>query len=176
MHALIVGDRGVGKSTLIQRVLAELNRPLFGYETKKEEQLEDPVRGCPVYLYDAGSPHRQMPENLIGYNKEPTAASVTAAFDRYAPRLMEQIPEGSVVELDEIGFLEAKSERFCQAVLHLLEGKNPVIAAVKNRDIPFLQTIRSHPKTRCFVITAENRGTLYEEVLEFMTQQLEEGP
>ena len=35
MHALIVGDRGVGKSTLIQRVLAELNRPLFGYETKK---------------------------------------------------------------------------------------------------------------------------------------------
>ena len=39
MHALIVGDRGVGKSTLIRRVLAELNRPLFGYETKKEEQL-----------------------------------------------------------------------------------------------------------------------------------------
>ena len=174
MHALIVGDRGVGKSTLIRRVLAALNRPLFGYETKKEEQLEDPVRGCPVYLYDAGSPHRQMPENLIGYNKEPTAASVTAAFDRYAPRLMEQIPEGSVVELDEIGFLEAKSERFCQAVLHLLDGDAPVIAAVKNRNIPFLETVRAHPNARCFYITPENRDALYDEVLSFLRQQLEE--
>ena len=57
MHALIVGDRGVGKSTLIRRVLKELNRPLFGFETKKEEQLEDPLRGCPIYIYDAGKPH-----------------------------------------------------------------------------------------------------------------------
>ena len=174
MHALIVGDRGVGKSTLIRRVLAELNRPLFGYETKKEEQLEDPVRGCPVYLYDAGKPHRQMPENLIGYNKEPNAASVTAAFDRYASRLMEPVPEGSIVELDEIGFLEANADDFCQAVLRLLDGKNPVIAAVKNREHPFLDAVRSHPNARCFYITPENRDALYEEVLVFMKQQLEE--
>ena len=174
MHALIVGDRGVGKSTLIQRVLAELNRPLFGYETKKEEQLEDPVRGCPVYLYDAGKPHRQMPENLIGYNKEPNAASVTAAFDRYTSRLMEPVSEGSIVELDEIGFLEAKSERFCQAVLHLLDGDTPVIAAVKNRNIPFLEAVRAHPNARCFYITPENRDALYDEVLSFLKQQLEE--
>ena len=174
MQALIVGARGVGKSTLIRRVLAELNHPLFGYETKKEEQLEDPVRGCPVYLYDAGSPHRQTPENLIGYNKAPNAASVTAAFDRFAPRLMEPVPEGSVVELDEIGFLEAKSESFCQAVVHLLDGDTPVIAAVKNRNIPFLETVRAHPNARCFYITPENRDALYDEVLSFLKQQLEE--
>ena len=48
MHALIVGDRGVGKSTLIHRVLKNLNRTVFGFETKKEEQLEDPIRGCPI--------------------------------------------------------------------------------------------------------------------------------
>ena len=174
MHALIVGDRGVGKSTLIRRVLAALKRPRFGYETKKEEQLEDPVRGCPVYLYDAGSPHRQTPENLIGYNKEPNAASVTAAFDRFAPRLMEPVPEGSVVELDEIGFLEAKSESFCQAVVHLLDGDTPVIAAVKNRNIPFLETVRAHPNARCFYITPENRDALYDAVLTFLKQQLEE--
>ena len=176
MHALIVGDRGVGKSTLIRRVLNELNRPVFGFETKKEELLEDPVRGCPIYIYDAGKPHVRTQENLIGHHREQDIAAMTAAFDWYAPKLLEPIAEDAVVELDEIGFLEAKSDAFCQAVLHLLEGKNPVIAAVKNRDIPFLQTIRSHPKTRCFVITAENRGALYEEVLEFMTQQLEEGP
>ena len=174
MHALIVGDRGVGKSTLIRRVLKELNCPVFGFETKKEIQPEDPVRGCPVYIYDAGKPHVRTPDNLIGYHKEQNAAEMTAAFDRYAPKLMAPVPGNTVVELDEVGFLEAKSEAFCQAVLHLLEGSRPVIAAVKNKEIPFLKAIREHPNTHCFYITAENRDTLYEEVLEFMKQQLEE--
>ena len=176
MHALIVGDRGVGKSTLIHRVLKNLNRTVFGFETKKEEQLEDPIRGCPIYIYDAGKAHFQTPNNLIGYHKERDIPAITAAFDRYASKLLEVTPEDAVVELDEIGFLEAKSDAFCQAVLHLLEGKNPVIAAVKNREHPFLDAVRNHPNARCFYITAENRDALYEEVLAFMKQQLEECP
>ena len=176
MHALIVGDRGVGKSTLIRRVLQELNCPVFGFETKKEEQPEDPVRGCPVYIYDAGKSHIRTSNNLIGYHKERDMPAITAAFDRYAPKLMEAVPEDAVVELDEIGFLEAKSDVFCRAVLHLLDGNQPVIAAVKNREHPFLDAVRNHPNARCFYITAENRDALYEEVLAFMKQQLEEGP
>lgn len=173
MQALIVGDRGVGKSTLIRRVLETLNCPIFGFETKKEEQLEDAVRGCPIYIYDAGKPHIQTPENLIGYHKEADIAAITAAFDRYAPKLMTPVPERAVVELDEVGFLEATSETFCQAVLQLLEGNCPVIAAVKNKNIPFLKTVREHPNAKCFYITVENREALYEEVLEFMKLQLE---
>ena len=174
MHVLIVGDRGVGKSTLIRRVLKELNRPVFGFETKKEEQLEDPLRGCPIYIYDAGKPHCQTDGNLIGYHRDTDLDAFTAAFDRYAPRLMEKIPEDAVVELDEIGFLEARSSAFCQAVLHLLDGDRPVIAAVKKRETAFLNQIREHPGTRCFAITPENRDALYEEVLLYMKQQLEE--
>lgn len=174
MHALIVGSRGVGKSTLIRRVLKELNRPVFGFETKKEEQQEDPLRGCPIYIYDAGKPHCQTPENFIGYHRDRDFGAMTAAFDRYAPRLMADVPEEALVELDEIGFLEARSEAFCQAVLRLLDGSRPVIAAVKDRDIPFLNRVREHPNARCFSITPENRDTLYEEVLAFLRQQLEE--
>lgn len=174
MHALIVGDRGVGKSTLIRRVLKELNCPVFGYETKKEETQEDPLRGCPIYIYDAGSPHIQTPDNLIGYHREQNTAAITAAFERYAPKLMLTVPENAVVELDEIGFLEAKSESFCRAVLQLLNRNRPVIAAVKNKEIPLLKTIREHPNAHCFYITPENREVLYKEVLEFMKQQLEE--
>ena len=176
MHTLIVGDRGVGKSTLIRRVLQELNRPVFGFETKKEATLEDPVRGCPIYIYDAGKSHIRTSNNLIGYHKERDMPAITAAFDRYAPKLLEPMPEAALVELDELGFLEARSEAFCRAVLGLLDGDRPVLAAVKDRDIPFLNAIRAHPAARCFHITEENRDELFEEVLEFMKQQLEERP
>ena len=174
MHALIVGPRGVGKSTLIRRILQELNRPVFGYETKKEILLEDPLRGCPIYIYDAGKPHCQTAENFIGYHADRDLDAITAAFDRYAPRLMEKVPEDAVIELDEIGFLEAKSENFCQALLQLLDGDRPVIAAVKDRETDFLNRIREHRNARCFTITQANRDELYEEVLIFMKQQLEE--
>ena len=173
MHALIVGDRGVGKSTLIRRVLKELNRPVFGYETKKEEFPEESVRGCPIYNNDAGKPHCQTAENFIGFHRDTDFDAFTAAFDRYAPKLTASVPEDAIVKLDETGFLEAKSEAFCQGVLHLMDGNRPVIAAVKNRDIPFLKQLREHPNARCFTITPENRDALYEEVLAFMKQQLE---
>lgn len=174
MHALIVGDRGVGKSTLIRRCLKELNCPVRGFETKKEAQPEDPILGCPIYIYDAGKPHHRTPENFIGYHRQPDAAAITSAFDRYAPKLLEPMSSGCVIELDEIGFLEAGAQGFCQAVMQLLDADTPVIAAVKSRDIPFLKAIREHPNARCFYITAENRDVLYEEVLTFMRQQLEE--
>ena len=50
MHALIVGDRGVGKSTLIGKVLQELGRSVSGYETKKEDALADAAHGIPFYI------------------------------------------------------------------------------------------------------------------------------
>ena len=174
MHALIVGPRGVGKSTLIRRVLKTLDRPLFGFETKKETGLEDPVKGSPIYIYDAGTEHVQKEDNLVGHCKNHHFASMTEAFDRYAPKLTAQVPEGCIVKMDEIGFMEGRSEKFCAAVMGLLDGDVPVIAAVKDKEFPFLETVRSHPNARCFHITQENRDALYYEVLEFMQEQLKE--
>lgn len=173
MHALIVGDRGVGKSTLIRRVLKELGCPVRGYETKKETDLEDPVRGCPVYIYDAGLPHVRTEANFLGYNRDGASDSTTAAFERYAPKLRIKPEKGCLVELDEIGFLESRSEAFCAAVMDLMDGQTPVIAAVKTKATPFLDRLRSHPKARCFYIRQDNREELFEEVLAFLRQQLE---
>ena len=174
MHALIVGPRGVGKSTLIRRVLQALERPLFGFETKKESAITDPVLGDPIYIYDAGVTHQQTPENLVGYCKNKHATTIIEAFDRYAGKLTLPVPHGAIIELDEIGFLEAKAQKFCNAILSLLDGSTPVIAAVKDKDVPFLEQVRSHPNAKCFYITQENRDALYEEVLSFMKQQVEE--
>ena len=173
MHALIVGARGVGKSTLIRRVLQELNRPLFGFETKKEEALADEINGSPVYIYEAGKEQLQTDENLVGHCLTRHSFPMTAGFDHYAPRLLSPVPDGCVIEMDEIGFMESKSKAFCNAVMTLLDGSTPVIAAVKDKDIPFLEAVRSHPNARCFHITPENRDALCFEVLEFMKAQME---
>lgn len=171
MHTLIVGARGVGKSTLIRRVLEELDKPVFGFYTRKEDYLADVTRGSPVYIYEAGKPHLQSEDNLVGYclNKHPETNKAT--FDRFAPKLLAQTAAGGIIVMDEIGFMESLSEDFCAAVMSILDGDVPVIAAVKDKDTPFLEAVRSHYNSKCFTITQENRDALYSEVLYFMQGQ-----
>lgn len=171
MHCLIVGARGVGKSTLIHRVLAQLGKPVFGFETKKENWLADDELGSPVYIYEAGKEHVRTSENLVGYCKNRNFAATKAAFDRYAPKLLVPVPKSHVVLMDELGFMESSSEDFCSAVMSLLDGEAPVIAAVKYNDFPFLNAVRSHPNCRVFHITADNRDELYLQVLDFVRNQ-----
>lgn len=168
MYALIVGSDRSGKSELIGRVLAQLRRPLFGFETKKEDALAD-AKGSPIYIYEFGKPHIQTEENLVGYCQNRRSSSIPESFDRFAPKL--HPPEDCVVVMDEIGFLESKSTLFCDAIVRLLEENHTGIAAVRDKDTPFLNAVRSHPNARCFRLTSENAETLFQEVLEFLMEK-----
>lgn len=171
IHVLIVGAQGVGKSTLIRKVLSELCLPVCGYETKKEDALADPALGTPIYIYPAGAEHIQSPDRLLGYRCCRNPVTFTEAFDRFADRLNGEEDRGIVV-LDEIGFMESDAEKFRAAILRKLDGDVPVIAAVKNADTPFLRTVREHPKCRCFCIDESNRDDLFDQVLEHLRKEL----
>ena len=173
MHTLIVGERGVDKSTLIGRVLNALDRPVYGFETKKEDSLADELRGSPVYIYDAWQERVRTTGNLVGYCKNHRFDAAAEVFDRFAPKLRKPVPAGGIVLLDELGFMESQAEEFCSAVLDLLEGDIPIIAAVKNKHTPFLEAVQSHPKAKCFYITEENRDELFPQVLDFVRIQLD---
>ena len=165
MHCLIVAPPGIGKSTLIRRVLQEVDRPAFGYLTRKEKDMWDEELGHPIYIYAVGEISERSQENLVGHCKDRRPVVYGEAFDRFAPRLAEPIPTGGVVVMDEIGFMESASPAFCGEILRLLDGDIPVIAAVKDKETKFLDRIRTHPKARCFYLTPENREEIYRAVL-----------
>lgn len=172
MHTLIVGGRKTGKSTLIRRVLEELDLSVCGFETKKETDLWDDVYGNPIYIYDPGVPRRQTEENRIGYCKNQCPKPDKEVFERFAEKFRD-FPSGKdMILLDEIGFMETCSGRFCECILSALDGDTPVIAAVKDKDTPFLNQVRSHKNCRCFHISVENRDELVGEVTEFVRQQM----
>ena len=164
MHSLIVGSPGVGKSTLIRRILEESRSPVFGFLTRKEKDEWDPILGNPIYIYPAEGPFVRTEENLIGHCKDRKPVVYHEAFDRFSSRLWEPIPQGALILMDEIGFMEASSEAFCKAIFHLLDGDIPVLAAVKDKDTPFLQTVRNHPKAQCYYLTENNREEVFQQV------------
>ena len=159
-HLLIVGEQGVGKSTLIRRILSGLSCPVWGVISLKEDRLSDPRGRTPVYLHRAGEERRFSRDNLAAFVGGGGKEVFPEVFDRFARLLREPVPAGSVILLDELGFLESASPSFCDAVLNLLSGDIPVIAAVKPLDTPFLTAVREHPKTSVFRITEKNRDEL----------------
>ena len=173
MHTMIVGGQGVGKSTLIRRVLEQLDVSLCGYRTRKEDDLADPELGSPIYLYEVGAPMKQTRENQVGYCKDQKPLVYPEVFDGFAPKLQEmKQTDKELILMDELGTMEARGKEFCPAVLELLDETTPILAAVKDKYHPFLEEIRNHPHCQCFTITRENRDQLVEEVAAFVRQQL----
>lgn len=165
-HILIIGPRNVGKTTLINHILNELDRPVCGYRTKKEAASSPglPDRVC---LYEPGHAQTQSDDNLVGLCY-PTGKfqSFPETFDRFAPRLLAPVPPDAVIVFDEIGFMESSATAFCDAILARLDGDIPVIAAVKDKpNTAFLDKVKRHPNCCCFYITEENRDALAGEIL-----------
>ena len=166
-HILICGARGVGKSTLIEKLLQACPRPRYGFLTEMEAPGPDGFR--PIYIHPAEQPRKAWTyteENRIGSCDSRTHLARPEVFDALGVRLIREArPEGILV-MDELGFFEAQAAAFTAAVLQALTEDIPVIAAVKDRkDIPFLSAVRAAPKAELFILTPENREQLLKQLL-----------
>ena len=166
-HILISGERGVGKSTLIEKLLAASSRPRYGFITKMRPAGPDGFH--PIYIHPAGQPVAERTyteENCIGTCDSRTHRPNLDAFNVLGVRYIEAARPDGIIVMDELGFFEAKADDFTAAVLAALAGDVPVIAAVKSRtDVSFLNAVRAAPKAEVFYITPENREELYERLL-----------
>ena len=161
-HILIVGSRGVGKSTLIGALLQALHQPVDGMITKKEAPFSDGF--SPVYIHRYGAERQFGPENCIGLCCDGHSTAFPELFERFSAVM--PFPSDRVIVFDELGFLESEAPRFTEAVLRTLDEAPLVIAAVRDKNTPFLNAVRSHPKAAVYRITEANRDALRETLLQ----------
>jgi nucleoside-triphosphatase len=173
-HILICGQRGAGKSTLVERLLAHTTLTVYGYFTKTTPRSEDGFHS--IYIYRASDPVRRSgKENHIGDCDSRQRTINSAVFDTLGVEYL-QAKAGGIIVMDEVGFMETESEAFCAAVMRCLDGDIPVLAAVKARfDVDFLNVVRAHPRAALHTITEENRDKLYEQLLPVILQWNKEG-
>ena len=175
-HLLLCGERGVGKSTLIRRLLERNAREIGGFVTKRLPDADE--NGFfPIYLYPAAQredERRNQEANLVGTCDSRSSVRYPEVFDGLGVRLIESAPRGGLILMDELGFLENDAEAFQAAVLRALSGDTPVLAAVKPRDTPFLRAVREHRNAELVYIDEENRGALLAQLLPHILQWNEE--
>ena len=159
-HILICGERSVGKSTLIRRLLAESTLPVGGFVTRRLPQADGDGM-FPIYLHAAALPPEERPydpEHLVGTCDSRRSIRYPEAFDRLGPPLL---TSGGLLVMDELGFLERCSPVFQRAVFTLLDGPTPVLGALRRHaKSPFWGPVSRRADVRLLPLTVENRAEI----------------
>ena len=163
-HIVITGQRGVGKTTLLERLLAHCTVPISGFVTRGTERDADGFHS--VHMFPASAQSGEFCEvNRVGTSNRRVKTSFPQVFDTLGVALLSADP-GSVIVMDELGFMEREAMDFRAAVMKCLDGDIPVIAVVRMKeDEPFLQEILAHPDVCVYTVTPENRDAIFDELL-----------
>jgi len=167
---LLTGEPGCGKSTLIQRVLADLSLPTGGFYT--QEVREDGTRkGFEIITLD-GRRAILAHVNIRGPKKVGKYGVNLAALDGIAVTALQQAAHlHEVVVIDEIGPMEFLSERFRDVVMRTMQSDATVLGTIVKRSAPFTDQIKALPQVTLIEVHPENRDTLSSHILDLLTDR-----
>lgn len=157
-NCLLTGPPRCGKSTVIERLVGMIDRPITGFLTR--EICERGRRtGFRIVALDGT-------EGILAHEKVSTSLRVgkygvnLEDLERIAvPSMIASRPEYIVV-IDEIGKMECYSALFREMLVRALDGPQLVIGSIALKGDPFIREIRRRPDVRIITVTRENRDTL----------------
>lgn len=156
-HLFLTGEKGVGKSTLLRKLLG--SRKAAGFRTVKTRKVY-PGRTS-LHLLRLDREETPGEENFLCFC--PPAGNKAAAerFDRLGCEALAAGKDAEVLVLDELGPAEALAEQFRTAVLLALEGDMPILGVLQKADTDLFRLVEEHPKVRLVEVTKENRNILF---------------
>jgi nucleoside-triphosphatase len=163
---LITGSPGVGKTTVIRRVAAQLaGRRVGGFYTK-EIRAGRERRGFQLVTFDGREwtmAHADVrsPARVGKYGVD-IAAVEAAATSALAPG------RADLYLVDEIGRMECLSPGFVAAMQELLDSPATVVATVALRGDGFIALVKQRADIEIWTVTRANRDELPARVLAWL--------
>ena len=155
MNVLITGPPRSGKSTLIEKVVQRISRPVTGFFTQELREKGRRV-GFSITTLDGNNgvlAHQDIKSRFrvgkYGVNLQD--------LDRIAvPSMLPSMPD-QVVVIDEIGKMECFSRFFRENVLRVLSMENLVIGSIAIRGDRFIQSIKKREDVSLISISESTR-------------------
>ncbi|KAA8547592.1 hypothetical protein F0562_004021 [Nyssa sinensis] len=173
---LVTGPPGVGKTTLIIKVLESLkisnpDLKVQGFYTREIREGTERV-GFEVVTSDGRKgPLASTKNSSVESLRWPTVGRYrvdVASFESLALPELQVKEDTDLFIIDEVGKMELYSSSFFPAVLKILESNTPVLASIPvpkfGRDIPGVARLKNHPGATIFTLNTINRDAIKEHI------------
>lgn len=163
-NIFVIGEKGVGKSTTMNRVMEEFGISPVGFRTLPYE-IEGVRRG----FYMAGLVEVSEYKNntpisvMVGSER---CVGIKETFETLGVEiLVRSLEQKCAILMDELGKLESNAITFQEEVIKCLESDQMVLGVLKQCDVPFIQAIRERKDTMVFEVNKENREAVLKQII-----------
>jgi len=161
-HLFLTGEKQVGKSTLLRRLIEAKQLDCAGFETQAF-YLNGERRGFILHGRVDMPPYENdcIVCARIGEKK---AAPVLETFNQNGVSILQRSLDAAsrYILMDELGRLESRSEAFCTQVIKTLDGEKRVLGILQKCDSELIRVIMARKDVTVLTVTPENREDLFE--------------
>ncbi len=171
MIVLLTGRPGVGKTTVVRKVVSRLSGLVGGFYT--EEMREGGRRvGFMIRTVDGGKgvlAHKSGEGTyFVQDDKSEYRINIRDLEEVGVTSVLEAVESADVVVIDEIGRMELFSDRFRDAVLKVVRSGKTVLATISKYGGPFEENLKMGDGVELIEVTKENRDSLPDDVLKLL--------
>ena len=161
---LLTGHPGCGKTTLIQKVIAQIPGSISGFYTQEMRSAGKRV-GFELLTLD-GQQSVFAHVDIRGRHRIGKYGVDIGVLDQLAvPVLYQGIEEIGLIVIDEIGPMEILSPRFRQAVLDVFDSPVRVLGTIVKRSIPFTDALKTRSNVELIHVQPGNRDQLVQDLI-----------
>jgi nucleoside-triphosphatase THEP1 len=154
-NVLFTGSPGCGKSTLIEKIVKKSQRPKTGFFTREIREKGHRV-GFSIETLEGKQGVLAHIDINSRYKVGKYGVSIDD-IDRIAVPSMIPDHENQMVIIDEIGKMECFSIPFKEALVQVLESKNPVLGSIALKGGHFIGKIKKRTDVHLIRISEKNR-------------------
>jgi nucleoside-triphosphatase len=167
---LLTGRPGIGKTTIVKAVIAQLGDRAGGFYT---EEIVGPGgrKGFRLITLDGQSAVMAHIDFRSRSQAGRYGVKVEVIDQLGAGAIRSALERNPIVIIDEIGRMELFSSPFQSAVLKAVGSSRIVLATAMLTDQPWLMALKSLPNVTVWEVNKANRAQMSEQVLYWLRQQ-----
>ncbi len=166
-HILLTGKPGVGKTSVVKKIIPLLGVDAGGFYTEEIREL-DRRMGFRIATLDGEDGVLAHVDFKSNYRVGKYHVDLDS-FERVAiPALERAVKHKSLIVLDEIGKMELFSRKFREVVSKILDSEKSLICVIKENGDVFTEEIKKRKDVILITVNYENRESLPEEIFKML--------